>query len=119
MSEEFQPIRIENKRFEKNIKLFKVLAIIATILAVYRILSTPDIFTGTGKLMDFGTTLIPIILFFEYRRKSKNWGGQFIEWTNEHLNFKTRHSERTSIANTSITGIEIKLDEILVSTSEQ
>jgi hypothetical protein len=118
MSVDTERFRIENKRFEKNIKLFKVLAIITAILAVFRIISNPDMFSGTGSLLDFGTMLLPIVIFFEYRRKAKNWGGQFIEVSDTELNFRTRKNEQSTILLNSITNIEIKLDQIILKTSD-
>lgn len=113
-----ESFRIVNKRFEKNIQAFKILAILTAVLAFIRVMTNPEIFSGTGKMLDFGTMLFPIIIFFEYRRKVKNWGGQFIEVTNSELSFKTRKNEQTTIQLSTIKNIEIKLDQINLQTSD-
>ncbi|MEP5792398.1 MAG: hypothetical protein ABJ313_15785 [Cyclobacteriaceae bacterium] len=113
-----EQFRIENKRFEKNIQLFKILAAIIAVLAVFRVVSNPEIFSGTGTMLDFGTLLLPIVIFFEYRRKAKNWGGQFIEVSDTELSFKTRKNEQTTVQLNSITDIEIKLDQIVLQTAD-
>ncbi len=118
MDGQSETFRIENKRFEKNIKLFKILAIITSILAAGRLITNPGIFSGSGTIFDFGTMLFPIVIFFEYRRKAKNWGGQFIEVSDTELNFKTRKNEQTTVQLNSITNIEIKLDQIILQTSD-
>ena len=113
-----ESFRIENKRFEKNIRLFKILAILTAVLAVSRVVSNPEIFSGTGTLLDFGIMLLPIVIFFEYRSKSKNWGGQFIEVTDSELCFKTRKNQQITVQLGSITNIEIKLDQIILQTTD-
>ncbi len=113
-----EPERIESKRFEKNIKLFKTLAILAFLVAILKVILTPDILTGGGKLLDFGIFLFPIFLFFEYRRKAKNWYGQFIEWGENDITYKTREKEITIIPYESISDISIKLDEIILTSNQ-
>ena len=123
MDAKTEPFRIENKRFEKTIRLFKILAILAAILSVFRIATNPEIFTGTGligigRIVDFGIMLMPVIIFYGYRRKAKNWGNQFIEISDSKLSFKTRKNKQTNIQFNSIKNIEIKLDQIILNTSD-
>lgn len=110
--------RLENKRYEKNIKFFKWVAIGSFIAAIARILSEPNILTGAGKTFDYVITLYPIGLYFQYRKTAKNWNGQFFEWKQNELKFKSRKYDKTIIAYTSIKSIEIKLDFIYIETTE-
>ncbi|WP_226389698.1 hypothetical protein [Penaeicola halotolerans] len=111
--------RIENYRFEKNIKFFKWGAIITLLLAVFKVAFTPDILDGGGKMADFLLTLIPIGLFFQYRSAAKKWGGQFIEWKENEISFKSRKYNLTTIHLSNIESIDIRLDVIEIRTSEQ
>ena len=111
--------RIENYRFEKNIKFFKWGVGITLILAVFKIVLTPDILNGGGKMTDFLTTLIPIGLFFQYRSTAKKWGGQFIEWKENEISFKTRKYDSTTIKMEEIQSVEIRLDLIIISTLQK
>lgn len=111
--------RIENRRFEKNIKFFKWAAVITLVLAVLKIAFTPDILKGGGETADFLTSLIPIALFFQYRSTARKWGGQFIEWKENEISFKTRNYDHTTIHLSSIESIDIRLDIIEIKTSEQ
>ncbi|WP_420580490.1 hypothetical protein [Reichenbachiella sp.] len=118
INKSFEEFRIENRRFEKNITLFKTLAILTGILAVFRLIISPEILSGSGSLFDFGTMIIPVGLYIEYRKKAKDWGGQFIETTHDTLNFKTRMSKLTTVELDTITSIQIKLDQVIIGTTE-
>lgn len=106
--------RIENKRFEKNIKLFKWLAIISIIPIIGKLILNPEILTGKGTFLDYAINFIPVFLFFEYSRKAKNWGGQFIEWKEGKISFKLRKVSENTIEYSNIESIEIKLDNIII-----
>lgn len=111
--------RIENKRFEKNINFFKWSAAITLILALAKISFNPNIFNVSGKASDFMISLIPIFLYIQYRNVSKKWRGQFIEWTENEISFKSRKHDNTSINLTEITSINIKLDIIEIETKRE
>lgn len=110
--------RLEIKRFEKNIKFFKWGAIITLLLAIIRIVFDPSIFNGTAKLGDFMMSLVPIMLFTQYRKTAKRWGGQFIEWNEFQIIFKTREYDKTTVEIEDIESIDIKLDTIIVRTKQ-
>jgi|SRR5690554_338990 len=110
--------RLENNRFEKNIKFFKWGAIVTLFLAIIRIAFDSNIFHGTATFGDFMLTLIPVGLFIQYRQTAKKWGGQFIEWTDNQIIFKSRKYAKTTIEITDIESIEIKLDLIIIKTIE-
>lgn len=111
--------RIENHRYEKNIKLFKWCAGLALLLAVFRIAITPDVLTGGAKSFDFLTTLIPIGLYLQYRKTAKNFGGQFIEWSENEISFKSRKYKHTIIKLSNIESINIRLETIEINTPEK
>lgn len=70
------------------------------------------------SLLDFAFTLLPIVLYIEFLRKAKNWGGQFIEISANQVSFKTRDSGDVAIAINDITHIEIKLEQIIIRKSD-
>ncbi len=111
--------RLENKRFEKNIKFFKWGAIITLFLAIIRIAFDADLFQGSAKLGDFMLSLIPIMFFIQYRKTAKKWSGQFIEWSDSQILFKTREYDKTTVELDDINSIEIKLDRIILRTKEE
>ncbi|WP_310991034.1 hypothetical protein [Aequorivita marina] len=114
-----QNYRLENNRFEKNIKFFKWGAIITMFLAIMRIGFDSDIFKGSATFGDFILTLIPVGLFLQYRQTAKKWGGQFIEWTDNQIIFKSRKYDETTIEIDDIESIDIKLDMICIKTKEK
>ncbi|MAC95917.1 MAG: hypothetical protein CMC96_10475 [Flavobacteriales bacterium] len=89
--------RIENKRYEKNLKLFKWGAILSLALAAIRIAIEPKILSGIGSTIDFILLLYPIPLFILYYRTAQKWGGQFIEWKEDEISFKSRKYDKTTI----------------------
>lgn len=111
--------RIENTRFEKNIKLFKWVAILSFLLVIVRILFDLEIMNGGGKLSDLFTSLIPVGMFFQYRSTAKKWGGQFFEWKENEVEFKSRKYDKTVVTHNSIIQINIKLDIIEIKTNDK
>ncbi len=111
--------RIENRRYEKNIKLFKWLAIASLILIVARLSLDSSILTNGAKLGDLISTLFPLAFWFQYRITAKKWGGQFFEWRQNEIEFKSRKYERTTIPFDSIKEIDIRLDIIEIKTVNQ
>lgn len=111
--------KIENRRFERNIWFFKWSAIITLLLAILKIIFFPEIFDGSGKAGDFFLLLLPISFYFNYKRTAKNWGGQFIEWAENSISFKTRNYASTIIETKEIKNIDIALDVIRIQTSEK
>lgn len=63
-------------------------------------------------------TLIPITLFLQYRKTAKKWGGQFIEWSDHQILFKSRNHASTTIELADLEAIEVKLDFIILKTKE-
>lgn len=112
------PERIENKRFEKTIRLFKILAISSVAIVGLYILSTLIFFNGEFEFVNFSGFLFAIGFYFEYKRKARTLGGQFIEWTENEISFKTRQKEAIVINYESITDIIIKLHEIIIKTDD-
>jgi hypothetical protein len=111
--------RIENKRFEKNIKLFRWLAVLTLIIAIIKISLDPNIFNSSGRKFDFIISLLPISLFLQYRQTANKWGGQFIEWTENEISFKSRKYDNTIINLDDIDEILIKLDTIEIRTKNK
>jgi len=108
--------RIENKRYEKNLKLFKWGAILSLALAVIRIAIEPKILSGIGSTIDFILLLYPIPLFILYYRTAQKWGGQFIEWKEDEISFKSRKYDKTTIPLSDIKSINIHLHIIEIET---
>jgi hypothetical protein len=111
--------RLENKRYEKNINLYKSAAVITLILAIFKVIYTPNIFTGFAKPVDFITSLIPIVIFIQFKRTAKKWGGQFIEWRENEVEFKSRKYDKIIVHYNNITSINIKLDIIKIETEQK
>lgn len=111
--------RIENRRFEKNIRFFKWSAIITFVLAVIKVIAFPEVLEEKGKTGDFFLLLLPIALYMNYRRTAKNWGGQYIEWTKDNISFKTRNHSSTIIEIRKISKIDIEFDVIKIYTSKK
>jgi hypothetical protein len=111
--------RLDNKHYEKNINLYKWAALITLILAICKIIYTPNIFTGFAKPVDFITSLIPIVIFIQFKRTAKKWGGQFFEWRENEVEFKSRKYDTTIIHYNDITSINIKLDIIEIETKQK
>lgn len=108
--------RIENKRYEKNLKLFKWGAILSLVLAAIRIAIEPEILSGVGSTIDFILLLYPIPLFILYYRTAKKWGGQFIEWKEDQISFKSRKYDKTTVPLSEIKSINIHLHIIEIET---
>ncbi len=111
--------RIENRRIERNLKFFKWAAVISLLIAVFKILLTPEILNDGGRMVDYITTLIPIGLFLQYRSTAKKWGGQFIEWNENEISFKSRKCDNTTIKLVDIKSIDILLDIISIITLDK
>jgi hypothetical protein len=56
--------------------------------------------------------------YYDYRKKVKTLGGQFIEWSENEISFKSRQEETKTIKLDSIKKIEIKSSEVLLNTIE-
>ncbi len=110
--------KIENNRYEKNIKLFKWVAYLSIIPIGYKLVTIFISSEFKTNAYDLISLAIPLILFFNYKRTAKNWGGQFIEWNNDILTFKTKDIKEIIISIENINKIEIKLDSILILTNE-
>ncbi|MFT6718717.1 MAG: hypothetical protein ACJAY8_001113 [Sphingobacteriales bacterium] len=110
--------RIENKRHERNIKLFKWGTIISLLHLVIRI-SCGIAFVDAGfDLADLVSVFVPISMLYHYFSTSKKWGGQFFEWREKELEFKSRKYDTTTISHSSILQINIKLDIIEIQTQD-
>lgn len=107
--------RIENNRNEKNLRLFKWGAILSLVLAAIRITIEPQILSGVSTI-DFILLLYPIPLFILYYRTAKKWGGQFIEWKEDEISFKSRKYDKTTILLSDIKSINIYLHIIEIET---
>lgn len=110
--------RIENKRYEKNLRLFKWGAILSLVLAAIRVTIEPEILSGIGSTIDFILLLYPIPLFILYYRIAKKWGGQFIEWKVDEISFKSRKYAHTTIKISDINSINIRLHLIKIETNK-
>jgi hypothetical protein len=110
--------KIENKTVERKMKFLKWSAIIMLILSLLKIYMNPDIFNKVGSSFDFIIFLLPLYLFYEYRKNAKNWNGQFIEWNDNEIIYKTREEHTTILKYVQIQSIDIKLDEIILNTKE-
>src|SRR5690554_4269932 len=108
--------RIENKRYEKNLTLFKWGAILSLALAAIRIAIEPEILSGIGSTIDYMLLLYPIPLFLLYYRTAQKWGGQFIEWKEDEISFKSRKYDKTTIRFSDIKSINIHLHIIEIET---
>ncbi|MCE3228234.1 MAG: hypothetical protein K0S32_2785 [Bacteroidetes bacterium] len=98
-------------RIEKSRKFLFYGAIVTAIIAVLKIFMNPEILTGGGKLADYLISLLPIYLYFSFRKKTSSRKGQFIKWTENSVVFKSRGSEN-QILLTDIHNIKITLDNI-------
>lgn len=107
--------RIENNRNEKNLRLFKWGAILSLVLAAIRITIEPQILSGVSTI-DFILLLYPIPLFIIYYRTAKKWGGQFIEWKEDQISFKSRKYDKTNVPLSEIKSINIHLHLIEIET---
>tara|TARA_B110000091_G_C13554735_1_gene365959 strand:+ start:166 stop:672 length:507 start_codon:yes stop_codon:yes gene_type:complete len=110
--------RIENKGFAKTVRTFKILTIIS--LSIVTLLFLTD---HVFKITDIGYVNLSGFIFvvgfyYEYKKKSKTLGGQFIEWRENEISFKSRQEEATTIKLDSIDKIEIKSSEVLLNTIE-
>lgn len=110
--------RLENHRYEKNIKFFRWLAIASAGLALLHIGLNPQILNGDGKALDFFNLLLPIVFYFQYYKTAKNWKGQFFEWRENEIEFKSRKYPRTIISHKELLDITIKLDLIILETTK-
>lgn len=104
---------IESKRIEKNTELFKYLAISMGILAVFKIISHPEILLGNGQLMDYIISLSPLLLFLHYHSVTSKHKGQFIRWTEDKIEYKSKELNDI-IAVSEIQNIEIHLELIRI-----
>ena len=59
------------------------------------------------------------MFFIQYRKTAKKWSGQFIEWSDSQILFKTREYDKTTVELDDINSIEIKLDRIILRTKEK
>ena len=102
---------IESKRIEKNSKLFKYLTIATVFIAVFKIILRPDILAGEGSTIDYAISLSPILLYFLYQSKNSKHKGQFIKWTQNTIEYKSKDIEN-SVAIPDIQDIKINFDDI-------
>lgn len=110
--------KITTNRVEKNENLFKGLAIATFILAILKIVIKPDILTGNGSIIDYLISLLPIYFYYNYRSKTSKHKGQFIEWRENILEFKSKDSHE-KIDLEKITDISIHLDLITITLSDR
>lgn len=110
--------KIENKTVERKMKFLKWCAIITLILALLRVYMVPSALSRVGSAFDFIIFLLPIYLFYEYRKNAKNWKGQFIEWNDNEIKYKTREEQTTILKYEQIQSVDIKLDEIIINIKE-
>jgi hypothetical protein len=111
--------RLENRRYEKTIKRYKWLVIITLPLIIVRLALDPGILNNGAKLGDLLTTLLPLGFFIQYKATAKKWGGQFFEWRDSEVEFKSRKYDKTIISHESILQINIKLDIIEIQTKNK
>ncbi len=109
--------RLENRRHEKTIQRYKWGVIISLPLIIARLALDPGILNNGAKLGDLLTTLLPLGLFIQYKATAKKWGGQFFEWRENEVEFKSRKFDKTIIPHESILQINIKLDLIEIQTN--
>jgi hypothetical protein len=102
---------IKTDRIEKFDKFFFYGAIATAIIAILKIFLNPTILTGGGKLLDYIISLLPIYMFFNFRQKTANRKGQFIKWTEDSIQFKSKDTE-CKIFISEIKDIKIGLDKI-------
>jgi hypothetical protein len=102
---------IETKTVEKTTDLLKHLAIAMGILAAFQLLSRPEILTGVGSLTDYLITLAPIGLYISYRSKTAQHKGQFIRWTDNSVEYKSK-DQNGVVAISELSKIDINLDTI-------
>lgn len=111
--------RMNNTRYEKNLKNYKRLAIGALILLVFQVLMAPVTFRDGFKLADTLTNLLPFTLLIHYYFTAKKWGGQYMQWTEDYFAFKSRKYPETQLPLSGIISIDIKLDTITIETKQQ
>ena len=104
--------RIENNRIEKFSKTLKILAIVTVVLAIGKVFLKPSILIGAGNLLDYLICFSPLYFYFDYKRKTKNWQGQFIEWRVDSFEFKTRNTSNILVPYNLLESIDIKFDQI-------
>jgi|GEM_PF-1243751 hypothetical protein len=110
--------RIENKGFEKTVKTFKILTIISLSIVVLLFL-TDHVFKVTDiGYVNLSGFIFVVGFYYDYRKKVKTLGGQFIEWSENEISFKSRQEETKTIKLDSIKKIEIKSSEVLLNTIE-
>lgn len=110
--------RIESRRFANYMQFFKIGAIISTIVVTMYLILKLAVFDGQVEYINLAGYAFAFSMYYEYKRKAKAWGGQFIEATGSVLSFKTRKNEQTTIRLDTITNIGIKLDQIILQTTE-
>jgi hypothetical protein len=76
------------------------------------LISLYDVINGERQVIDYLFTLMPIFFYLKYRHTAKNWGGQFIEWNDNTIKYKTRQTKETTLQISDIKTINILLDKI-------
>ena len=104
---------IKTDRIEKFGKLFFYGAIATAILAVFKICLNPEILTGAGKFSDYVITLLPIYMYYNFRKKTSKHKGQFIKWTENYVEFKSKDNQST-VQYQDIQTVNIGLDNIAI-----
>jgi len=105
--------RIENRRFDKSNNLLKWLAIISLPIVVLYIANSTDGFKSFSSKLDLISFITPLFLFIFHRNRTKKWGGQFIEWKEDGVEYKSRESDIVSINFQDLSDIVINLDTII------
>jgi hypothetical protein len=108
--------RIEAKGMNKMIKQLKWVAIGSLSLLIIRVLFLTDNFSELNFL-DALLFLSPLLIYLRYRKEFDKKIGQYIEWSDNIIKFRTKDIENQILIN-SISSIEIKVHQILISTDD-
>lgn len=99
-------------------KLFLWLAILGITIVCIQIILYPEILNERSRLLDLIVFLFPIGFYLQYRRKAKTWGGQFIEWAPDYVEYKCRQNKSELVRLNTLINIDIKLDEVILTLTD-
>ena len=104
--------RIDEQRHKLASKYFSGISIVGLLVSVVALAMSPDLLGDISALSLIIMAAILILIIIAYRYRAQKYGGQFIEWTEDSIIFKTRQRSSHSVQIEQIKEIDIQFDTV-------
>ncbi len=109
--------KISNQKYQ-NVKAILIAGMAFSVLYWIYFFTIGFDSEGVSVYLNAANGVMPFILFWQYQKKYRVKGTQFIAWNTESIRFKTPEIPKTEVPLNQITAITIRLDEITLETEE-